>query len=166
MGTFTTRKFINGDPSLIPGIASRIESAFTVEGFTVLNQSLLSGSAEVSITKGGLFRAVLGMKTALKISLRQYGEGIAFEAGIGIFGQHVVPMAVAMLFFWPLVLAQLWALVQQSRLDDKALSIAEEYVKEMGAPTQAGAGTKRFCTSCGREMPADATFCPSCGAKQ
>ena len=71
MGTFTTRKFINGDPSLIPGIASRIESAFTVEGFTVLNQSLLSGSAEVSITKGGLFRAVLGMKTALKISLRQ-----------------------------------------------------------------------------------------------
>ena len=75
-------------------------------------------------------------------------------------------MAVAMLFFWPLVLAQLWALVQQSRLDDKALSIAEEYVKEMGAPSQAGAGAKRFCTSCGREMPSDATFCPSCGAKQ
>ena len=166
MGTFNTRKLLYGDPSLIPGIASRIESSFTVEGFTVQNQSLISGASELSITKGGLFRTVLGLKTALKITLRPHGEGIAFEAGVGIFGQQVIPMAISMLFFWPLVLAQIWALIQQSKLDDKALGIAEDYIKEKGSPGQKTVQEHKFCTNCGREIPQDAAFCPVCGTKQ
>ena len=173
MGTFNTQKLIYGDPSLIPVIASRIETSFTAEGYTVTNQSLMSGVSDISITKGGIFKAVLGMKTALKVTLRPQAGGIMFNAGIGIFGQQVIPTMIMMFVAWPVVLTQIWGLVQQSKLDDKALAIAEEVVHSAtpshgySAPQspRTSATGRRFCTGCGCEVPPDAAFCPNCGKK-
>lgn len=166
MGTFNTQKLIYGDPSLIPLIAQRIETTFTAEGYTVQNQSLLSGSADISITKGGIFRTVLGMKTALKVTLKPQSGGIIFDAGVGIFGQQVIPTLIMMFIAWPVLLTQIWGLVQQSKLDDKALAIAEEMVRNSGTtprtpdPSQSAA---KFCTACGKSVPPDACFCSNCG---
>ena len=166
MGTFNTQKLLYGDPSLIPDIASRIEASFTAEGYTVQNQSLISGGAEVSITKGGAFKAVLGMKTALKIKLNPQGDNISFDASVGIFGQQAIPTIISMLFFWPVLITQIWGMIQQSQLDDKALEIAEAVIREKGSKTAATSDGKKFCVGCGHPLPADAVFCPKCGKKQ
>jgi len=36
----------------------------------------------------------------------------------------------------------------------------------MGAPVESHFGAKRFCISCGAELPAGVSFCNKCGSKQ
>ena len=173
MGTFNTQKLLNGDPSLIPAIASRIDSSFTAEGYAVQSQTLISGSADISITKGGIFKAVLGMKTALKVTLKPQSDSILFEAGVGIFGQQVIPTMIMLFVTWPVLLTQIWGLVQQSKLDDKALAIAEQSIAggasssaaSISSFTSSFTGTHRFCTNCGTKTDGTSKFCPECGSK-
>ena len=94
MGTFNTKAILYGSSNLIPTIATRIQDHFQMEGFQVTSVMLTSGGCDISVTKGGMFKAVLGMKSALKISLLPQGNNILFEAGIGIFGQQVIPTAI------------------------------------------------------------------------
>lgn len=166
MSTFNTQKYLNGDPSLIPTIASKIESAFVAEGYTVQNQSLLSGASDISITKGGIFKAVLGMKTALKITLKPQGNGIYFDAGVGIFGQQVIPTLIMWFLYWPVILTQIWGLIKQSQLDDKALQIAEEAITNNSYSSFVVPQARKTCAGCGRVIPEDASFCPGCGRRQ
>lgn len=165
MATFSTKKILYGSTSLIPTIANRIQEEFQNEGYEVAKDALSSGGYDISITKGGVFKAVLGMKTALKVTLLPQGNSIYFEAGIGIWGQQVIPTIISMLFFWPVIITQVWGMVEQSKLDDKALDIARDIVY-MNNNNGAGATTSngsKFCPYCGTENPADARFCKADG---
>ena len=55
MGTFATKKILQGNPSLIPVIAEQIKTEFAAEQFEVQIDNLLSGGVDISISKGGLF---------------------------------------------------------------------------------------------------------------
>lgn len=174
MGTFNTKRTLHGDPSLIPAMAERICQEFEDEGYQVKHENLISGGSDISVTKGGIFKAALGMKTALKITLVPQSDSIAFEAGVGIFGQQVVPTVIMWFFAWPVLITQIWGMVQQAKLDDKALAIAREVLRQNGFTTtgynaapssgagEAAAGMK-FCTNCGTKVPESARFCPNCG---
>ena len=166
MDKLKTKRTLHGEPLLIPEIASRIEERFKDEGYDVNNVTLSSGGCDISITKGGLFKAVLGMRTALKVTLLPMGGNIKFEAGVGIWGQQAIPTVISMLFFWPVLITQIWGMVEQSKLDDKALEIAEEVVYATPHATeQTPADGFRFCTGCGTKNPANAKFCCGCGNK-
>lgn len=186
MATFNTEKTLYGSVSLIPAIAERIREEFENEGYEVATDALSSGAYDISITKGGLFKAVLGMKTALKVTLIPLGGNINFEAGVGIWGQQAIPTIISMLFFWPVLLTQIWGLIEQSNLDDKALSIAQSVIDEhshgnpswhdancgnsgdINATVNHGTSTNNysvFCTRCGTKNPATANFCCGCGKK-
>ena len=65
MATFSTKKTLYGSTSLIPTIGNRIQEEFQNDGYEVSMDALSSGGYDISITKGGVFKAVLGMKTAL-----------------------------------------------------------------------------------------------------
>ena len=91
MGTFNTKKFLNGSPSLIPAIANKMQAHFLEQGYEVKMEALSSGGYDVSISKGGMFKAVLGMKTALKIALLPQDDAILFDASVGIFGKVLIP---------------------------------------------------------------------------
>ena len=165
MATFSTKKILYGSTSLIPTIANRIQEEFQRDGYEVAMDALSSGGYDISITKGGIFKAVLGMKTALKVTLLPQGSSIHFEAGVGIWGQQAIPTVISMLFFWPVLLTQIWGMVEQSKLDDKALEIAEGVVymnSNTGAASAISAGSK-FCTSCGTQNAESANFCSGCG---
>ena len=168
MGTFNTKKILYGSSSLIPTIAQRIQEEFLNDGYEVVADALSSGGYDISITKGGVFKAVLGMKTALKVTLLPQGNNIHFEAGVGIWGQQAIPTVISMLFFWPVLITQIWGMVEQSKLDDKALKIAQDVIcmnnHVTSSPLGANSGGK-FCTSCGASVPEQAKFCPECGAK-
>ena len=64
MGTFKSTKTFFASPEIIPAIVKDITGTFTNEGYQVQAQDLISGGYDISITKGNMFKAVLGMKTA------------------------------------------------------------------------------------------------------
>ncbi len=168
MATFSTSKVLNGDSALIPEIADRIVRDFQMEGFTAKSDSYAGGVYDISLAKGNVFKAVLGMKSALKVSLTPQGNAIHINAGVGIFGQQAIPTAITMFFFWPVLIPQIWGMVQQSQLDDKAINIAEQVIREHGAASYGFASHSQeqsFCPACGNKVNTDANFCPSCGAK-
>ena len=168
MATFSTKKTLYGSPSIVPTIANRIQEHFLSDGYEVSMDALSSGGYDISITKGGVFKAVLGMKTALKVKLLSQGNNIHFEAGIGIWGQQAIPTVISMLFFWPVLITQIWGMIEQSKLDDKALEIAQDVIcmnsHLNSSPTGTHTGGK-FCTNCGASVAEQAKFCPECGAR-
>lgn len=166
MGTFSTKKILYGSTSLISTIANRIQEEFQNEDYEVTMDALSSGGYDISITKGGVFKAVLGMKTALKVTLLPQGSNINFEAGVGIWGQQAIPTVISMLFFWPVLITQIWGMVEQAKLDDKALEIAQDVImmnSNSGALPTAGVTGNKFCTSCGTQNAEFAKFCCGCG---
>lgn len=180
MAIFSKREILVGDTRLIPVMAKALEEGFRFDGFDVASTSLISGGYDISITKGNIFKAVLGMKTALKVTLMPHSSGILFEANVGIFGQQAIPTVISMFFLWPVLITQIWGMVEQSKLDDKALSICKDTLLRSMVSSQpssassfysapnassASQSSTRFCTQCGAKISSTAKFCPECGAK-
>ena len=168
MATYSKRKLLATSLSQIPQMAESIRKDFEIDGFEVNIDTLMSGGRDISVTKGNLFRAVLGMRSALKITLTPQTDGVLFDANVGIFGQQAIPTVITMLFFWPVLITQIWGLVEQSSLDDRALAAAERVIGNGSSATAssfASSGTKQFCTNCGASISSEAKFCPECGTK-
>lgn len=170
MGTFNTTKTFYAPQSLIPIIARDIAINFTDDGYEVQSQDLISGGCDISITKGGIFKAVLGMKTALKVNIQPTAQGIQINAGVGIFGQQAIPTIISMFIFWPVLITQISGLIKQSKMDDRVITIATETIarevnKTNRTTTTNPAGTSKYCNSCGKQLETDAVFCSGCGNK-
>ena len=169
MATYSKKKMLATSVTKIPEIAEAIRKDFELDDFEVKVDSLMSGGRDISVTKGNLFKAVLGMRSALKITLTPQYDGVLFDANVGIFGQQAIPTVISMLFFWPVLITQIWGLVEQSSLDDRALATAERVVgsdKSSSAYMASNNREKcRFCTACGTKITGDAKFCPECGEK-
>lgn len=162
MATYSTQKLLDASAAQIPQIAEAIRKDFADDGFEVYVDTLMSGGRDISITKGNLFKAVLGMRSALKISLTPRQSGVFFDANVGIYGQQAIPTIISMLFFWPVLITQIWGLVQQSSLDDRALEAAEKEICQSEASASTSASAK-FCTNCGVRIDTISKYCPSCG---
>ena len=167
MGTFNTHKIINADPSLIPAMSNKITEYFKSQGYEV--DVLVSdlGTYDISLTKGGMFKAVLGLKTALKVTLKSEFDKVSFDAGIGIFGQQLIPALIMYFVAWPVLLTQIWGMVQQSNLDDTALMLAESVIPTgLSMPREVNpTEISSFCSNCGGKHDVGMKFCPYCGAK-
>ena len=124
MSTFSKEQLLQADASHIPQIAEEIQNEFIEDNFVVSVDKNYSAGRDISITKGGIFIAILGMRTALKVSLIPKTDGVLFKASVGIFGLQIIPAIIAWYFFWPIILTQIWGLIQQSKLDDRALTAA------------------------------------------
>ena len=125
MGAFTTKKTLYSNPSQIPAVAEQIRQAFAADGYEVRIDNPANGQ-EIYITKGGFVKAALGLRSALKVTMKPAQDGnINFEAGVSIFKQQFVPTVITMCFFSPVVIAQIWGMIKQSKLDEKAVLVAE-----------------------------------------
>ena len=125
MGAFTTKKTLYGNPSQIPAVAEQIRQSFAADGYEVRIENPANGQ-EIYITKGGFVKAALGLRSALKVTMKPTRDGnINFEAGVSIFKQQFVPTVITMCFFSPVVIAQIWGMIKQSKLDEKAVLVAE-----------------------------------------
>lgn len=172
MGTYSKKKLLAAHSSQINSIAEAIQTDFVRDGFEVNVDTLMSGGKDISITKGNLFKAVLGMRSALKVTLIPQTEGVLFEANVGIYGQQAIPTVISMLFFWPVLITQIWGLVEQSSLDDRALALAEQAIAggatsstSTSSFTSTFSGNHKFCTNCGAKLDGASKFCSNCGTK-
>jgi hypothetical protein len=132
MGIFKTSKLLYGNPDFINTIATAIESKFRADGYDVRIDDTYDNGKNIDISKGGLFKRVLGMRTALKVSLSPCDGNIWFKTDVGIFGNQVIPTILVASGMWIILLPQIWGLVHQARLDDKVLEIAERIIYASG----------------------------------
>ena len=125
MGAFSTKKTLYGDTAKIPQVAEKIRQAFVNEGYEVRIEDPANGK-RIFISKGGLFKAALGLRTELEITMTPVVPNeIAFKAGVSVVKQQLVPTLITILVFPAVVIAQVWGMVKQAKLDEKALEIAE-----------------------------------------
>ena len=129
MGVFESEKSFSCDPALISQIAQNIITEFQRDGYECAMVPLACGS-QVSIRKGGMFKAALGLKTSLNVVITPIpnANAITIKAGVGLFEQQAIPTAIMLFVFWPVIVTQIWGLVQQSNLDDKVMTIAERTI--------------------------------------
>lgn len=175
MGVFQSEKYFPVRPKDLRPVSEDLMAHFLHQGFEVTGDETITGGWDISIHKGGLFKAVLGMKTALKISIEPSENGTVVRAGIGIFGQEVIPTLIMLYVFWPVLLVQLWGLVRQSQLDDEAINFVERSLSDHRTneasdrpqpQKMSGNVERQFCTQCGAELYTRVKFCPECGKPQ
>ena len=154
MALFHSSKLIAAAESAIPAMEQNIVNYFTGEGYEYSSAPLCGGGRQVSITQGGIFKAILGLRTALDIKLRPQNGGVLVDASVGIFGQQVIPTMITLFVTWPVLLTQIWGLIKQSKLDDTAINLAEQAATSM-----------HLCPHCGASMISGTHFCTACGSR-
>lgn len=162
MATFSTTETLYGSPYIVPTMSKAICSYFESDGYSVKEEDGYTGGKEISITKGGMFKALLGLRTALKVSLQPAGDTIRFKASAGIFGMQTIPTTITLLLWWPVILTQIWGLIEQAHLDDKALEIAKSVLSNYSHSGQVHASGS-YCHHCGSSNSNGTRFCPYCG---
>jgi hypothetical protein len=190
---FKSEKFIPGTGIDLDVVAHELADHFRERRYEVAYSQVDDRTWDVSITRGGLFKKAVGLKSALKIELEARPKGTYVRAGAGVFGKQAVPTMISLFVTWPVLLTQVWGLIRESGLDDEAVRVVELSINRMlrladGAapddlrtpeyapgpgPTRNGArsngaggpsATSRFCPSCGVEGASEARFCVGCGA--
>jgi len=161
MGLFRSTRTFNTSINSIETIVTDVCESLKNEQFEVQSTLLISGGAVITITKGGMFKAIIGLKTALKINIVPVGNGsINVEADVGIFGQLAIPTVFTMLVAWPVMIPQIWGLIQQSKLDEHVLDLIQQSIdKTKQTPDM------QFCPFCGHKMSISDLFCGGCGKK-
>ena len=141
MGTFNSSKTFPYHVEDIAPVAQDVMDHFKEQDYEVTETNIPTGGVQVSIRRGGTFKAIIGMKTALNIKIEPVANGTTIEAGVGIFGQQAIPTAITLLVFWPVILTQVWNMAQEAKLDEEALRVAEESLKAHSstAPSEATA---------------------------
>jgi acyl carrier protein phosphodiesterase len=129
MGTFNSSKTFPYFVEDVAPVAQDVMDHFEQQDYEVTETNIPTGGVQVSIRRGGTFKAIIGMKTALNIKIEPVANGTTVDAGVGIFGQQAIPTAITLLVFWPVIIAQVWNMAQESNLDDEALRVAEESLK-------------------------------------
>lgn len=82
-----------------------------------------------------MFRAVLGLQTALKVVISPAAPHVYVKAGVGIFGQQAIPTILTVCVWWPFVIPQIWGMIRQSKLDKLVLDkMQSEFDRLMGHP--------------------------------
>ena len=139
MGTFNSTKTVPYVVDELGPVAQDLVRYFEGQDFETIETNLPAGGVQVSIRRGGTFKAIIGMKTALNIKIEPVANGTTVEAGVGIFGQQAIPTAITLLVFWPVLVAQVWNMSQEAKLDEEALNVAEESLKAHSskAPSEA-----------------------------
>ena len=139
MGTFNSTKTFPYVVEDLAPVSRDVMDHFEGQDFEVTETNIPTGGVQVSIRRGGTFKAIIGMKTALNIKVEPVANGTTVDAGVGIFGQQAIPTAITLLVFWPVLVAQVWNMAQEANLDEEALRVAEESLKAHSSKTPSGA---------------------------
>jgi hypothetical protein len=129
MGTFNSSNTVPYVVEDLAPVAQDVMRHFEQQDYEVTETPIPTGGVQVSIRRGGIFKAIIGLKTALNVRIEPVANGTKVEAGVGIFGQQAIPTAVTLLVFWPVILAQVWNMAQEAKLDEEALGVAEQSLK-------------------------------------
>jgi hypothetical protein len=139
MGTFNSSKTVPHVVENFAPVAQDVMAHFESQDYEVTETHIPTGGVQVSIRRGGTFKAIIGLRSALNIRIEPVANGTRVEAGVGIFGQQAIPTAITLLVFWPVLVAQVWNMAQEANLDEEAIGVAEESLKAHSSKAPSGA---------------------------
>jgi ribosomal protein L40E len=140
MAAFESSQIFPGTVADLSPVARDVMQYFESQGYQVSGQQTATGGWLISLHKGGGFKQIMGLQTALNIKIEPTSAGTLATAGIGIFGQQAVPTMLTLLIAWPVLIPQIWGLVQQSNLDEEALTSVQQSLVAHSGATPAGGG--------------------------
>ena len=118
MATFSSSRTVPYVVEDLSPVAQDVMRHFEQQGFEVTEAHLPAGGVQVSIRKGGTFKAMVGLRSALNIKIEPKVNGTRVQAGVGIFGQQAIPTAMTLLDCEPVGVALVWNMAQESMLDE------------------------------------------------
>ena len=128
----SSRLFYNVAP-FTDNVATNVMNQLRYQGYEVDGIKLPSGDWDISVKKGNLFKAVLGLQTALKITISNTPPHACAKASVGIFGQQAIPTILTVCGWWPFAITQIWGIIKQYKLDETVLdTIFNEYCSVSG----------------------------------
>jgi hypothetical protein len=139
LGTFSSSRTVPHVVEDLAPVAQDVMRHFEQQDYEVTQTHIPTGGVQVSIRRGGTFKAIIGMRSALNIKIEPEANGTRVEAGVGIFGQQAIPTAITLLVFWPVLVAQVWNMAQEAKLDEEALRVAEESLRAHSSKAPSGA---------------------------
>jgi hypothetical protein len=84
MGAFESSRLFPQKPTSLAPIAQDVMDHFERKGFEVTGEEILAGAWDISIHKGETFKAIFGLKLALKISIEPRDRGTFAKASVGV----------------------------------------------------------------------------------
>lgn len=117
MGILKSSILFYNTSSHADNMANNLMQALRYEGYEVDGIKLPSREWDISVKKGNLFKAVLGLQTALKIKISPTPPHTCVSTDIGIFGQQAIPTVLTVCLWWPIAITQIWGIIKQQRLD-------------------------------------------------
>lgn len=126
MGIFKSSKLFCDVSHHCDAVANSVMSSMRCEGYEVDGVKLPSGDWDISIRRGDVFKAVLGLQTALKIKMSPAAPHVCVKAGVGIFGQQIIPTMLTVCVWWPFVIPQIWGIIKQIKLDSLVMDKIQE----------------------------------------
>jgi hypothetical protein len=160
--TNSSRKYAT-DLRDVSVIMSECAEHFEWRGYSVQTEKTTAGGF-ISLTKGGVFETIAGLKTGLNITITRIADGLEVKMEVGIFGKQILPTAIAVLVFWPVHIPQIFGLIQQNKLDEEAYSLIESSIRKH-EPGRTKNHENEFCPYCGKDIPAGSVYCDRCGKK-
>ena len=130
MGKFSSSVVFFECDSHLDYVARLFAEQMQKEGFDINAQKTAKEKWEISIKKGGMFKSVLGMSTALKVQIHSISPNVLVKTNIGIFAKQAIPSAITMFVLWPVILAQIWGMVKQAKLDNHVVDVLHKYFSE------------------------------------
>jgi hypothetical protein len=161
MGVFKSERRFWTDTTDLAPVVDAVTVHFRGKGYEVVAKETGAGATDIDITRAGVFRTISGLRTALKVRLEPEPGCVVARAGVGVFGQQVLPTVVSY-FFLVTIFTQIWGVVRAAKLDNEALGIVEQALAASVAPVTF-ASPRKHCRECGSPQSGGA-FCTECGA--
>lgn len=103
-------------------VSQKFINEFKYKGYEVDGVKMPSGDWDISLKKGNLFQAVLGMQTALKVTVSATSPHALVKMSIGLFGQQAIPTILTVAVWWPIAICQVAGLVKQYNMDKEVIA--------------------------------------------
>ena len=124
-------------------------------------------AAIVQLRQKGSWRSVLGMSSALTITLSKQDENLIVDIGAAKWGEKAAVGAVGAVIFFPALITAAYGAWKQSQLPDQVFDLIQQQIQlSQGQEKQEmpASGDSAKCPSCKQAITLNSKFCPACGA--
>ena len=125
MSVFKSETLIPISVTDLGPVAEELAEHFRNRNYQVECAETADQKWEVGITRGGKFKSIAGLKSAMKVELEPLPRGTMVRTGAGVFGKQAAVTAVTLLVWWPLAIAPVWGMIVQAGLDKEAVRVIE-----------------------------------------
>ena len=114
--------------SLFQELIRAAQGWLSAEGFKCQRLQMEDGGIVIQIEKGGGWRKVLGMSTAVHIVFHQVEDRVNVEIGNGRWLDKAAAGTLSIIILWPLAITAGIGVWQQMKLPERVFGYVAEYI--------------------------------------